>query len=131
MKSPASAEFVCVGDVKVSRPARGSAAGRELQSLGSDRAVPRRGDHPRVDAVIWKAQGGPWQCCLQQQWGLKLEKNPVHLETITFFKAKTFSHNTRAAGNSSASDPTRVFKALLCSEAQQVTADLLCGIISL
>lgn len=59
------------------------------------------------------------------------KKNPAHLETITFFKAITFSHNTRAAGNSSASDPTRVFQALLCSEAQQVSADLPCGIISL
>lgn len=63
--------------------------------------------------------------------GAEAGKKPHSFRNNNIFQSKTFSHNTRAAGNSSASDPTRVFKALLCSEAHQVTADLLCGIISL
>lgn len=86
MKPPCSAEFRCVGAVKVSGPTRGS-----VPSSGTSRGG--RGSAPS-SAAVWAEPG---------------KENPARLETITFFKAITFSHNTRAAGNGGAADPHPCF----------------------
>lgn len=57
MKWPGSAEFRCVGAVKVSRPTRGACREPGI-GQGAAWAVPLRGDHPRDGAVIWKEHGG-------------------------------------------------------------------------
>lgn len=110
-----------MGDVKVSGPTRGAVPCR-------GRALP---GPPAAGAVILRERGERGGAAFSSSVGCSWEKKPARLETITFFKATAFSHNSRAAGSSSASDLTRVFQALLRSEAQQVTADLPHAVISL